>query len=115
SIQANIRDAIKQLQNNLDKTPCTTFGVAAISLSCAFNPGDKVFSGETNALQMYLDNELYKHRQYLSSIDDQRICCVIFQLTTPGLSGEDVDLVRASFSVAQELNHPSIGSKTFKK
>ena len=115
SIHANIRDAIEQLQHNLDKTSQGAFGVAAISLGCVFNPGDKVFSGEMNALGDLLKNELDKHRRYLRSVDDPRICCVMFHIATPSVGGENVDLLRASYSVAQELKHPSIGSKTFRE
>jgi hypothetical protein len=115
SIHANIRDAIEQLQKNLDKAPQGTFGVAAISLGCVFNPGDKVFSGELNALGTLLENELDKQRRYLRSVDDPRICCVMFHVATPSVGGENVDLLRASYSVAQELKHPSIGSKIFRE
>lgn len=115
SIHANIRDAIEQLQHNLDKTPKDTFGVAAISLSCVLNPGDKVFSGEMNALGGLLNNELDKHRRYLRSVDNPKICCVMFHAATPSVGGDNVDLLRASYSVAQELKYPSIGSKTFKE
>lgn len=111
SINANLRDAIQQLRRNLDIPPTPRYGVAAISLSCVFNPGDKVFSGDINGLGNLLENELEKQRPYLRSVDDARICCVLFHATTPGV-GNDVDLVRASYSAAQEL-HPSIGSKTF--
>jgi len=114
SIHANIRDAIEQLQHNLDKTPQGTFGVAAISLGCVFNPGDKVFSGELNALGDLLENQVDKHRRYLRSVDDPRICCAMFHIATPSVGREKVDLLRASYSVAQELKHPSIGSKTFR-
>jgi hypothetical protein len=115
SIHANIHDAIEQLQHNLNKTPKGTFGVAAISLGCVFNRGDKVFSGEMNALGDLLENELDKHRRYLRSVDDPRICCVMFHVATPSVGGEKVDLLRASYRVAQELKHPSIGSKTFRE
>jgi hypothetical protein len=113
SIESNLRDAVNQLRRNLDSSPSGTFGVAAISLSCAFNPGDKVFSGGMPGLGTLLDNELDQHRPYLRSIDDPRICCVLFHVATPGV-GEGVDLLRASFSAAQEL-HPSVGSKIFEK
>jgi hypothetical protein len=115
SIHANILDAIEQLQQNLDKTPQGAFGVAAISLGCVFNPGDKVFSGEVNALGDLLANQLDKHSRYLRSVDDPRICCVMFHIATPSVGPERVDLLRASYSVAQELKHPSIGSKTFRE
>jgi hypothetical protein len=111
NIGANLRDAIKQLRRNLDSWAPGTFGVVALSLSCAFNPGDKVFSGELRGLGTLLENVLDQYRPYLRSVDDSRICCVLFHVATPGV-GEDVDLVRASFTAAQEL-HPSIGSKTF--
>jgi hypothetical protein len=110
-IEANLRDAIKQLQRNLDISPSGAFGVAAISLSCAFNPGTKVFSGEMQELGMLLDKILDQHRPYLSSVDDSRICCVLFHVATPAV-GDGVDLVRASFSAAQELQ-ASVGSKSF--
>lgn len=113
SIDANIRDAIKQLQNNLDKTLLGTFGVAAISLSCVVNPGDKVFSGEMNSLEELLENELTKHERYLNSVDDPRICGVIFHVATPGVGGEGVDLERVSQTVGRALKHPSIGTKIF--
>jgi hypothetical protein len=115
SIHANIRDAIEQLQQTLDKTPHGAFGVPAISLTCVFNPGDKVFSGEMKALGKLLENELDKHRRYLRSVDDPRICCVVFHVATPCVGGEIVDLARATYSVAQELKHSSIGSRTFRE
>lgn len=114
SIHANIRDAIQQLQCNLDKVPPGAFGVAAINIGCAFNPGNKVFSGDMNALGDLLQGELDKHKRYLVSVDDPRICCVMFDVATPCVGGESVDLRRASYSVAQELKHPSVGSKAFK-
>jgi len=115
SIHANIRDAIEQLKHNLDKMPKDTFGVAAISLGCILNPGDKVFSGDMNALRGLLKNELGKHRRYLLSVDDPRICCVMFHAVTPSVGGDNVDVLRVSYSVAQELKHPSIGSKAFRE
>lgn len=114
-IDENIRDAINQLQRNLDKTPLRAFGVAAISLSCVFNPGDKVFSGGMNELNMLLETEFAKRERYLLSVDDPRICCVMFHVATPSLGGEDVDLVRTSHTLAWDLNRASIGSKTFKE
>jgi hypothetical protein len=111
-IQANMHGAVKQLQRHLDTAPDGFFGVAAICLSCAFNPGDKVFSGELNSLKSLLDNELDKCRPYLHTVVDPRICCVMFHVVTPSHVGEGVDLVRASFAVAQELM-PSVGSKIF--
>lgn len=112
SIEANLRDAIKQLRRNLDSSPPGTFGVAAISLSRAFNRGDKVFSGEMHGLGKLLEDELDRHRPYLRSVDDPRACCVLFHVATPGVVLNGPDLVRASFGAAQEL-HRSIGSKTF--
>lgn len=111
SINGNLRDAIHQLQSNLDTSSPGTYGVAAISLSSVFNPGDKVFSGQMNGLRRLLDDELDRQRPYLRSVTDGRISCVLFHAATPSV-GEGVDLLRASYSVAQEL-HPSIGSKTF--
>jgi hypothetical protein len=111
SVEDTLRGAIRQLRRNLDISPSDTFGVAAISLSSAFNPGDKVFSGDIQSLGELVDRELDRHRPYLSSVGDPRICCALFHVATPGV-GESVDLLRASFAAAQEL-HPSIGSKTF--
>lgn len=113
TIGANIREAIKQLQQNLNGTPPNTFGVAAISLSCILNPGDKVFSGELEVLGKLLGSELDRQIAHLVSIDDPRICSVMFHVATPGIS-EGVDLVRVSCSAAQKLQ-PSIGSKSFQK
>jgi len=114
SIHANIRDAVEQLQDNLDKVPQGAFGVAAINTSCVFNRGDKVFSGNLNTLGTLLEKELDKHRRYLLSVHDPRICCVMFDVATPSVGGQNVDLLRASYTVAQELKYPSIGSKTFR-
>jgi hypothetical protein len=111
SVKDTLHGAIRQLRRNLDISPSNTFGVAAISLSSAFNPGDKVFSGDIQSLGELVDRELDRHRPYLSSVGDLRICCALFHVATPGV-GESVDLLRASFSAVQEL-HPSIGSKTF--
>jgi hypothetical protein len=115
SIHANIRDAIEQLQENFNDAPPGAFGVAAINISCVFNSGNEVFSGDMNALGSLLEKELDKHRRYLVSVDDPRICCVMFDVATPSVGSQSVDLVRASYTVAQELKHPSIGSKTFKE
>jgi len=115
SIHANIRDAIEQLQENFNDASPGAFGVAAINVSCVFNSGNQVFSGDMNALGNLLETELDKHRRYLVSVDDPRICCVMFDVATPSAGHQKVDLVRASYSVAQELKHPSIGSKTFKE
>ena len=111
SIEANMRDAIKQLRRNLNVSPSGTFGVAAISLSCTLNPGDKVFSGELQGLGALLGEVLDQHRPYFRGIDDPRICCVLFHVATPSV-GDGVDLVRASSCAALEL-HPSVGSKAF--
>jgi len=111
SINVNLRDAIQQLQRNLNASPPGMYGVAAISLSRVFNPGDKVFSGQMSELGKRLEDEVDKQRPYLRSVDDIRICCVLFHVATPSVGG-GVDLLRASYSTAQEL-HPSIGSKTF--
>jgi hypothetical protein len=115
SIDANLRAAIKQLQANLDTMPSGTFGVAAISLNCIFNPGDKVFSGEMNSLKHLLDAEFAKREPYLLSLNDPRICCVLFHVATPSLGGEEVDLLRASHTHGWDLDRPSIGSKTFRE
>jgi hypothetical protein len=114
SIQVNLCNALKQLRHSLDRAPDGFFGVAAISLSCVFNAGDQVFSGETNALGRLLEIELDKCRPYIATVRDPKICCVLFQAATPGLGGDEVDLVRASFTVAQELT-PSLGSKIFEQ
>ncbi len=115
SIHANIHDAIEQLQENFNNAPPGAFGIAAINISCVFNSGNQVFSGDMKALGNLLEKELDKHKGYLVSVDDPRICCVMFDVATPSVGGQNVDLVRASYSVAQELKHPSIGSKTFKE
>ena len=115
SVHANIRDAIEQLEDNLDKAPQGVFGVAAISVACVFNPGDKVFSGDLDALGDLLEKELDKHRPYLRSVDDPRVCCVMFHVATPGVVGQEADLSRVSYAAAQELKHPSVGSKIFKE
>jgi len=111
SIRGNMRDALKQLQRNLDMAP-DTYGVAAISLSCAFNAGDQVFSGDLNGLRQLLNIELDRMKPYLLSVRDPRICFALLQAATPGLAADEVDLVGASFTVAQELV-PSSGSKVF--
>jgi hypothetical protein len=110
SIHANIRDAIAQLEENLDKAPEGTYGVAAISLTRILNPGDKVFFGDLNDLGALVEKEMEGHRRHLRSVDDPRICCAIFEVTTPSNFDRGVDLSRASFAVAQELK-PSEGSK----
>lgn len=114
-IDANFRAAIRQLQANLDTMPVGTYGVVAISLNCIFNPGDKVFSGEMYRLKVLLDNEFAKREEYLLSINDPRICCVLFHLATPSLGEENMDLMRASHTHAWDLDRPSIGSKIFRE
>jgi len=114
SIEANLKGAIKQLQRNLDTVQGSSFGVAAISLNCSFNAGDRVFTGDMKSLGTHIESELGKHRQYLSTVRDPRICCVLFHVVTPGTGGDKVDLVRESFIAAQELT-PSLGSKIFEK
>jgi len=114
SIDGNLRDAIGQLRRNLDTAPPGTFGVAAISLSCIFNPGDKVFSGEMNTLNALLESVFARREQYLLSVNDPRICCVLLHVATPSL-GIDVDLLRASHNLAWDLDRPSIGSKIFRE
>src|SRR5665213_2391047 len=113
-IQSNLKAAIKQLQRNLDTLKGSSFGVAAISLSCAFNSGDRVFTGDMNDLRSSIEGQLAKYERYFSAVNDPRICCVLFHVVTPGLGGENVDLVRASFLAAQELT-PSLGSKIFER
>jgi len=115
SIDANLRAAIKQLQANLDTMPVGTFGVAAISLNCIFNRGDKVFSGETSSLNRLLESEFAKREPYLLSLKDGRVCCVLFHVATPSLGGEEVDLLRVSHTLAWDLDRPSIGSKIFRE
>jgi hypothetical protein len=110
SIHANIRDAVEQLTENLSKAQVGVYGVAAISLARVFNQGNKVFSGELNALGTLLENEIEAHHRYLRSVDDPRICAVIFHVATPSNFEQSVDLSRASFGVAQELR-PSAGSR----
>ncbi len=107
-------NAVKQLERNLEEAPVNSFGVAAISLGCAFNAGDQVFSGDLNGLRELLNIELDKIKPYLCTVHDPRICAALLQVATPGLGGEEVDLVRASFTVAQELM-PSLGSKIFRQ
>jgi hypothetical protein len=114
SIQENMYNAVKQLQRNLDEAPDNFFGVAAISLSCTFNAGNQVFSGDLNGLGELLKIELDRIRPYLCTVHDPRICFALLQVATPGLGGNEVDLVRISFTVAQELT-PSLGSKIFRQ
>jgi hypothetical protein len=109
-VQANIRDAIKQLQRNLQNTPTSTFGVTAISLSCIFNPGDKVFSGNQNALARLLSDELGRHERFLLSVNDPKVCCIVFYVSTPSLGKEGTDLIKVSQALAWDLGRPSIGS-----
>jgi len=112
SIQENMQNAVKQLQRNLDGAPDSVLGVAAISFSCAFNAGSQVFSGDLKGLSQLLNIELDRIRPYLCTVRDPRICFALLQVATPGLGGDEVDLVRASFTVGQELT-PSFGSKIF--
>jgi hypothetical protein len=115
NIDSNLRAAFKQLEANLDTMPAGTFGIAAISLNCIFNRGDKVFSGETSSLNQLLESEFAKRERYILSLKDPRICCVLFHVATPSLGGEVVDLLRASHTLAWDLDHPSIGSKIFRE
>jgi len=110
SIRANIRDAIAQLEENLDKAPVGTYGVAAISLTRIFNRGDKVFTGGLSDLGALVEKEIEKHVRQLRSVDDPRICCAMFEAATPSNFDRGVDLSRASFTAAQELK-PSEGSR----
>jgi hypothetical protein len=112
SVHANIRDAMGQLEENLERASRGVYGVAAISLACVFNPGDKVFTGDQDALGALVETELEKHKRYLHSVDDPRICCAIFHVTTPSKFDRSVDLSRASYTLAQELK-PSAGSRIF--
>jgi len=114
SIHANIRDAIEQLTENLDTAPKGAYGVAAISLTRVFNRGDKVFSGDLSALEALLEKELDNHYRYLRSVDDPRICGIIFHVVTPSNFERSVDLSRASYEVVQELR-PSTGSRVLEK
>jgi hypothetical protein len=114
SIHANIRDAIEQLSENLAKAPERAYGVAAISLTRVFNRGDMVFSGDLRMLEALLEKELDNHIRYLRSVDDPRICGIIFHLATPSNFDRRVDLSRASFELVQELK-PSAGSRVLGK
>ena len=71
-----------------------------------------VFSGDMDDLRKHVESELDKYRPCLATVNDPRICSVIFHLATPGLGGKEVDLVRASLTAAQELT-PSLGSRIF--
>lgn len=114
-IDANLRAAIKQLQASLDTMPVGTFGVAAISLNCIFNRGDKVFSGEMISLNRLLESEFSKREPYLLSLNDTRICCVLFHVAMPSVGGEEVDLLRASHTLAWDLDCRSVGSMIFRE
>lgn len=114
SIHANIRDAVEQLTENLGRAPEGVYGVAAISLTRVFNRGDKVFSGDLHALEALIEKELENHYRYLRSIDDPRICGIIFHVATPSNFERGVDLSRTSYGVAQELK-PSAGSRVLKE
>jgi len=115
NIDANLRAAFKQLEANLDTVPVGTFGVAAISLNCIFNQGDKVFSGETSSLNRLLESEFAKREPYILPLKDARIYCVLFHVATPSLGGAEVDLLCASHTLAWDLDRPSIGSKIFRE
>jgi hypothetical protein len=39
----------------------------------------------------------------------------MFHVATPGVVGQEADLSRVSYAAAQELKHPSVGSKIFKE
>jgi hypothetical protein len=113
SVDANIYDAVKQLHRNLKDSPPNAVGIVAISLNCIFNPGDKVFSGDLEALGAALAGRLANHERYLHSLYDPTLCCILFHIATPGSRGEDVDLQRASFTLACDFGHPSISSRVF--
>jgi hypothetical protein len=115
SIDKNIREAIKQLQRNLDETRTKAFGVAAISVSRAFNHGDKVFSGGNEELATLLHGEIEKSKDYLHAINDPRICCLLLHIATPSNAGESVDLLAVSQTVAWDPGHRTIGSAVFRK
>ena len=115
SIRANLKSAITQLQRHLDSSPSGTFGVAAISLNCVFNPGDKVLTGETTGLGDILKNEFAKHQRYLLTLNDPRVCCVLFHIATPGIVANGPDMIRASFSVSWDFDRPSAGSMAFRR
>jgi hypothetical protein len=114
SIHANIRDAIGQLTENLRRATEGTYGVTAISLTRVFNRGDKVFSGDLDALETLLQKELENHHRYLRSVDDPRICAIIFHVATPCNFERSVDMSRASYEVIQELEH-SAGSRVLEQ
>jgi len=114
SIHANIRDAIHQLGENLSKAPAGVYGVVAISLTRVFNRGDKVFSGDLSSLATLLEKELENHYRYLRSVDDPRICGLLFDVATPSNFERGVDLSRASYEIVQELR-PSMGSRVLEQ
>ena len=98
----------------MDKASDNTFGVAAISLNCAFNAGDKVFTGDVGALGEALEEQMGKHDPYFATVADPRISCALFHIATPGVVGEEVDCIRASSTFAREMT-PSLGSRVFEE
>jgi hypothetical protein len=113
SIEANIRGAVKQLRHHLEGTPDNFFGIVVISLSCVWNDGNQVFTGEMADLGMLLANELDKYREYLyKRVKDPKICCFLFHFASPGVGKPEVDMLRVSYTAAQELT-PSLGSRIF--
>ena len=115
SVKTSLRFALKQIEDNLEGAPDNCFGVVAISLNRVFNDGNQVFSGKMEVLGDLLAGVLDEYKPYLNkAARNPKFCCVVFHIATPGLGEGGVDMVRASYAVAQEL-WPSIGSKIFKQ
>ena len=112
SVRANIRGASWQLQQALSSTPINTYGVVAINLTCVLNPGDKILVGDPNGLGGIVESYVEKHLKDLKSVDDQRICCAMFDAATPSNGVQTVDMIRAYYAIGKEL-HPSAASEAF--
>jgi hypothetical protein len=112
SVHANIRGAVTQLREALSSMPPGTYGVVAINLTCVLNPGDKVLVGDPAGLGRIVESYIEKHAKDLRSINDPRICCALFDATTPGSGVPTVDMTRVYHAIGKEL-HPSDASKTF--
>jgi hypothetical protein len=115
SVHANIRDAIGQLNEALTGAPDGHYGVIAISMSKCLNAGDKFWSGSLQALGDRLQGDVAAfEKSWKAANSNPRISAILFHVATPDIGRPGVDICRATYSIASEVNRTT-GTEVFKK
>lgn len=112
-IRANIRDAFSQLKTKLGRPgKSTSTGIAAVSVSRIFNPGDRIFYSPAKAgianLEPLLRQLVDKHRpDWRRASHHPGIVAVLFHITTLAFIKGRISKLEFAMIVPLDLKSPS--------